>query len=71
MSSFEALLKEFTADMSAAEYANFDENLQMSEPMVNEFEINWRQRVREECIQNVFRIKETIVISSKKFLMMI
>lgn len=50
---FEALVKEFTTDMSAAEYANFDENLQASEPMVNELEINWRQRVREECINAI------------------
>ena len=38
---FEALVKEFTTDISAAEYANFDENVQASEPMINEFEIDW------------------------------
>ena len=47
---FEALLKEFTMDISAAEYANFDENVLTSEPMINEFEIDWRQRVREDSI---------------------
>ena len=44
---FEALVKEFTADISAAEYANFDENV------LNEFEIDWRQRVREDGINAI------------------
>ena len=39
---FEASLEEFTTDISAAEYANFDENVPASEPMINEFEIDWR-----------------------------
>ena len=39
---FEAPLEEFTTDISAAEYANFDENVPASEPMINEFEIDWR-----------------------------
>ena len=47
---FEALVKEFTTDVSAAEYANFNENVPASEPMINEFEINWRKRVREDSI---------------------
>ena len=47
---FEALVKEVTTDISAAEYANFDENVLASEPMINEFEIDWRQRVREDSI---------------------
>ena len=50
---FEALLKEFTTDISAAEYANFDENVPASEPMINEFEIDWRQRVREDSINAI------------------
>ena len=37
---FEVLEKEFTTDISTAEYANFDENVPASEPMINEFEIN-------------------------------
>ena len=32
---------------------SFDENLPGSEPMVNTFEIDWRQRVREECINAI------------------
>ena len=35
-----ALVKEFTTDISAAEYANFDENVPASEPRINEFSIN-------------------------------
>ena len=38
---FEAFLKLFTTDISAAEYANFDENVPASEPMINEFEVDW------------------------------
>ena len=54
---FEALVKEFTTDISAAEYANFDENVQASEPMFNEFEIDWRQRVREDSINAIQSLK--------------
>lgn len=43
---FKALLKKFTTDISAAEYANFYENVPASAPMINEFEIDWRQRAR-------------------------
>ena len=50
---FEALVKEFTTDISATEYANFDEYIPASEPMINEFEIDWRQRVREESIDAI------------------
>ena len=50
---FEALVKEFTTDMSAAEYTNFDKNVPASEPMINEFEIDRRQRVREDSINAI------------------
>ena len=50
---FEALVKEFTTDISAAEYASFDENVSASEPMINELEIDWRQRVREDSINAI------------------
>ena len=50
---FEALVNEFTTDISAAEYANFNENVPVSEPMINEFEIDWRQRVREDSINAI------------------
>ena len=48
-----ALVKEFTTDTSAAEYANSDENVPASEPMINEFKINWRQWVREDSINAI------------------
>ena len=54
---FEALVKEFTADISAAEYANFGENVPASEPMINEFEIDWRQWGRKDSI-NVIQNSE-------------
>ena len=38
---FEALVKEFTTDISAAEYANLNDNVPASEPMINDFEIDW------------------------------
>ena len=50
---FEALVKEFTTDISVAEYANFDENVPASEPMINEFEINWQQRVTGDSINAI------------------
>ena len=60
---FEALVREFTTDISAAEYTNFDENVQASEPMINEFEIDWRQRVRENsihAIQNLEIVRDLV-----------
>ena len=50
---FECLVKEFTTDISAVEYANFDANVPASEPMINEFEIDWRQRVRDDSIKAI------------------
>ena len=49
---FETLEKEFTTDISAAEYANFDENVLVSESLINECEIDWR-RVREDSINAI------------------
>ena len=50
---FTALVKEFTADISAAEYVNFNKNIPASELMINEFEINWQQQVREDSINAI------------------
>ena len=58
---FEALVKEFTTNIStaeyanfdAAEYANFDGNVPTSEPMISEFEIDWQQWVREDSINAI------------------
>ena len=36
---FAALVREFTPDISASEYVNFDADLQVSEPMINNQEI--------------------------------
>ena len=66
---FEAFLKLFTTDISAAEYANFDENVPASEPMINEFEVDWQQRVREDSI-NAIQNPEIPSIRSKRFPMM-
>ena len=50
---FEALVKEITTDISAAEYPNFHENVPASEPMINQFEIDWKQWVREDSINAI------------------
>ena len=39
--------------MFAVEYANFDENVPASEPMINDFEIDWQQRFREDSINAI------------------
>ena len=50
---FAALVKEFTADISAAEYVNFNKNIPASELMINELKIIWRQQVIEESINAI------------------
>ena len=50
---FEALAKEFTMDISAVEFAIFNANVPASEPMINEFEIDWQQRVRDDNIKAI------------------
>ena len=50
---FAAPVKEFTADISAAEYVNFNKNIPASELMINELEIIWQQQVREESINAI------------------
>jgi len=50
---FKALVREFTPDVSALEYVNFDADIQASEPMINDQEIDWRERVREDAINAV------------------
>ena len=50
---FAALVREFTPDISASEYVNFDADLQASEPMINNQEIGWRERAREDAINAV------------------
>ena len=50
---FEVLIKEFTTDISAAEYVNFGKNVSASEPMTNQIKIHWPQRVREGSINAI------------------
>ena len=47
---FEVVIREFTTDISATKYANFYKNVSASEPMTNQFKIDWRQRVRKDSI---------------------
>ena len=46
---FEALVRELSSDISAAEYVNFDADIPASEPMIDEHEIDWQQKIREDC----------------------
>ena len=50
---FAALVREFTPDILASEYINLDADLQASEPMINNQEIGWRERAREDAINAV------------------
>lgn len=57
---FEALVREFTTDISAAQFANFDENVPVSEPLINENDIDWREKAREDSI-NAFLNRDKII----------
>ena len=50
---FAALVRDFTSEISASEYVNFDAELQAFEPMINNQEIGWRERAREDAINAV------------------
>ena len=50
---FAALVREFTPYISASEYVNSYADLQASEPMINNQEIGWRERAREDAINAV------------------
>ena len=50
---FEALVQELCPDVSATEYLNIDDDIPASEPLINEHEIDWRQKSREDCINVV------------------
>ena len=64
---FEALLKEFTTDRSAAEYSNFNKNVPASEPMINHF--TGKNRSEKTALMQ-FRIQKLQVIRPKRFPMM-
>ena len=57
---FEALVREFTTDISAAQFAEFDENVPVSEPLINENDIDWREKAREDSI-NAVRNRDKII----------
>ena len=40
-------------DISAGEYTNFHGNVPASEPVINEFKIDWQQQVREDSINAI------------------
>ena len=44
---FEALVQEFTTDISAAEFTSFEDNVPVSEPLINDNDIDWRERQRQ------------------------
>ena len=41
---FEALVRELGSNISAPEYAHFDANISASESIINQHEIDWRQK---------------------------
>ena len=47
---FEALVRELSRDMSATEYVYFDAYIPTFESMINEHEIDWRERLREDLL---------------------
>ena len=50
---FEALVRELSPDMSATQYVYFDGDIAIPEPMINEHEVDWRARLREDCINSI------------------
>ena len=50
---FERLVRELSPDMSAAEYAYFNVDIPTSEPMINEHEVDWKERLQEDCINAI------------------
>ena len=61
------MVREFTPDISASEYVNFNADLQASEPMIYNQEIGWRERAREDAINAVQNLKHpSIKISDRE-----
>ena len=51
---FEVLVRELSSNMSAVEYVYFDVDiLATSEPMINEHEVDWREKFRVHCIKAI------------------
>ena len=47
---FEALVRKLSPDISAVEYVYLDAHIPASKPMINEYNVDWRERLREDCI---------------------
>ena len=47
---FEVLVRKLSPDTSAVEYVYFDADIPASESMINEYNVDWRERLREDCI---------------------
>ena len=47
---FEALVRKLSPDISAVEYVYFDAHIPASKPMINEYNVDWWERLREDCI---------------------
>ena len=46
-------VRELSLNMSSAEYAYFDADIPTSEPMINDHEVDWRERLGEDCINDI------------------
>ena len=44
------MYKELSPNMSSTDYVYFNADIPTSEPMINEHEVDWRERLREDCI---------------------
>ena len=46
-------VRELSLNMSSAEYVYFDADIVSSEPMINDHEVDWRERLGEDCINDI------------------
>lgn len=46
-------VRELSLNMSSIEYVYFDVDIPTSEPMINEHEVDWRESLREDCINAI------------------
>ena len=50
---FQVLVRGLSFDMSAAEYVYFDADVPTSEPMINEHEVDWQERLQGDCSNTI------------------
>ena len=50
---FEVLVRELSSNVLAVEYVYFDVDIPTSEPMINEHEVDWREKFRVHCIKAI------------------